>query len=42
MEDGIKWILRKIGCGRVNQIKLAQDRVQWGAFVNTVMNLWVP
>jgi hypothetical protein len=23
-------------------IWLAQDRVQWQVFVNTVMNLWVP
>jgi hypothetical protein len=41
-EDKIKLDLREIGINGVNQIKLAQDRVQWGAFVNTVMNLWVP
>jgi hypothetical protein len=26
----------------VNWIQLAQDRVQWQAFVNTVTDLWVP
>jgi hypothetical protein len=26
----------------VNWIRLAQDRVQWWAFVNVVTNLWVP
>jgi hypothetical protein len=31
----------KIGI-RANWIRLGQDRVQWQAFVNTVMNLWVP
>jgi hypothetical protein len=31
--------LREIGIDGVNWIRLAQDRVQWGAFVNTVMNL---
>jgi hypothetical protein len=42
MEDGIKWILRKIGCGRVNQIKLAQDKVQWRVFENMGMKNWIP
>jgi hypothetical protein len=30
------------GIDGVNWIQLAQDRVQWQAFVNTVMNFWVP
>jgi hypothetical protein len=34
--------LRGIGIDGVNWIQLAQDRVQWRAFVNTVMNLRVP
>jgi hypothetical protein len=34
--------LREIGIDGANWIKLAQDRVQWGDFVNTVMNLLVP
>jgi hypothetical protein len=38
----IKMDLREIGINGVNWIQLAQDRVQWQAFVNTVMNLWVP
>jgi hypothetical protein len=33
--------IREIGIDGVNWIHLAQDRVQWQAFVNTVMNLWV-
>jgi hypothetical protein len=41
-EDNIKLDLREMGIDGANWIQLAQDRVQWQAFVNTVMNLWVP
>jgi hypothetical protein len=41
-EDNIKMDLREIGIDWANWIRLAQDRVQWLAFVNTVMNLRVP
>jgi hypothetical protein len=41
-EDNIKLDLREIGINGANWIRLAQDRVQWRAFVNTVMNLPVP
>jgi hypothetical protein len=41
-EDNIKMDLREIGIDGVNWIRLAQDRVQWRAFLNTVMNLRVP
>jgi hypothetical protein len=40
-EDNIKMDLREIGIGGAI-IRLAQDRVQWWVFVNTIMNLWVP
>jgi hypothetical protein len=38
-EYNIKMDLREIGIDEANWIRLAQDRVQWRAFVNTVMNL---
>jgi hypothetical protein len=41
-EDNIKLDLREIGINMANWIWLAQDRVQWWTFVNTVMNLQVP
>jgi hypothetical protein len=41
-EDNIKLDLREIGVDGANWIGLAQDRVQWRAFVRTVMNLRVP
>jgi hypothetical protein len=41
-EDNIKMDLGEIGIDGASWIRLAQDRVQWRAFVNTVMNLRVP
>jgi hypothetical protein len=34
--------LREMGWGSMDWIDLAQDRDQWRALVNTVMNLQVP
>jgi hypothetical protein len=41
-EDNIKMDLRVIGWGGMDWIDLAQDRDQWRAPVNMVINLWVP
>jgi hypothetical protein len=41
-EDNIKMDLREIGWGGMDWNDLAQDRDQWRALVNTVMNLRVP
>jgi hypothetical protein len=41
-EENTKLDLREIGIDGANWIQLAQDRVQWQAFVNTVMKLRVP
>jgi hypothetical protein len=38
----IKIDLGEIGWDGVNWVDLAQDRDQWRALVNTVMNLWFP
>jgi hypothetical protein len=40
--DNIKIDLREIGCEGMDWIEVAQDRDQWRALVNTVMNLEVP
>jgi hypothetical protein len=40
--DGIKMDLREIGWDGMDWIDLAQDRDQWRALVNTVMNIRVP
>jgi hypothetical protein len=41
-EDNIRMDLREMGWGGMDWIYLAQDRNQWRALVNTVMNLRVP
>jgi hypothetical protein len=41
-EDNIKMGLREIGIDVANWIRLPQERVQWRAFVNKVMNLRIP
>jgi hypothetical protein len=40
-EDNIKLDLKEIWIDGANWNRLGQDRVQWRAFVNTVMNLRV-
>jgi hypothetical protein len=40
-DDNIKLDLRETGIDEANWIQLAQDRIQWRAFVNTVMNVRV-
>jgi hypothetical protein len=40
--DNIEINLREIGWDGMDWINLAQDRDQWSALVNTVMNLRVP
>jgi hypothetical protein len=40
-DDNIKLDLREVGINGANWIQLVQDRIQWQAFVNMMMNLWV-
>jgi hypothetical protein len=40
--DNIKIVLREIGWDGMDWINQAQDRDQWRALVNMVMNLQVP
>jgi hypothetical protein len=41
-ECNIKMDIREIGIDEANWIQLAQDKVRWRTFVDTVMNLRVP
>jgi hypothetical protein len=41
-EDNIRMDLREIGIDEANWVWLAQDRVQWQAFVSRVKNFQVP
>jgi hypothetical protein len=41
-EDNIATDLRKIGWGYIDWIELTQDRDNWRALVNSVINLRVP
>jgi hypothetical protein len=40
--DNIKMDIGELESDGRDWIELAQDRDQWRALVNTVMNLWVP
>jgi hypothetical protein len=40
--DIIKMDVREMGWGSMEWIDLVQDRDQWRALVNMVMNVWVP
>jgi hypothetical protein len=40
--DDIRMDLREIGWEGVDWIHLAQDRDQWRALLNMVMDVWVP
>jgi hypothetical protein len=41
-EDNIRIDIRYIGWEGVDLSHMVQDRYQWRALVNAVMNLWVP
>jgi hypothetical protein len=41
-ENNVKMNIREIGWGDMDWIDLEQDKNQWDALVNTVMNLPVP
>jgi hypothetical protein len=41
-EDNIRMDFRKVGCGCVDWMELAQDKDRWHVLVSAVMNLRVP
>jgi hypothetical protein len=40
--DNTKIVLREIEWDGMDWVDVARDREEWRAFVNTVLNLWVP
>jgi hypothetical protein len=40
-EDYIKMDLREIGWSDMDRMHMAQDKDEWRAFVNMVMNIWI-
>jgi hypothetical protein len=42
LDNNIKIDLREIGWSGMDRIRVAEDRDQWWALVNTVMNYVVP
>jgi hypothetical protein len=40
--DNIKNDLKKVKCGGMDWINVAQDGDMWQALINVVMNFWVP
>ena len=40
--DNIRMDLQEVGCGYMDWIELAQDRIRWRTLVSAVMNLRVP
>jgi hypothetical protein len=40
LEDNIKTDLKKVECENVDFVHLTQDRVEWRALVNTVVDFW--
>jgi hypothetical protein len=41
-EDNIKMDIKEIRCKGADWIQVAQDRLQWRAVVNMIMNVQVP
>jgi hypothetical protein len=40
--NAMRMTLREMGWGTMDWINLAEDREQWRAMMNKVMNLWDP
>jgi hypothetical protein len=41
-EDNIRIVLKETGWKGMDWMHVVQDRDQWRALVNTIMNFWVP